>query len=286
MASASTCFGNRGIFVYDLDGNLQWSKDFPQMWKRGEFGEGTPAMLDGDTLYLKFDQEKNSHLIAMDKNTGKELWRVDRAEPSSWSPPLMVTYNGKKQLLVAGTRLRSYDPDNGKVIWECAGLGLNSIPSLVAANGVVYAMTGFQNPNMMAVRIDRQGDVSGSDAVLWSTNRGTPYNPSPVLKDDILYFISDTAMVSAFKASTGAPYYQQQRLPGAYSLKSSPVAVNGKLYFATEQGDVVVTKMGEKFEVLATNKVADDIFIATPAVAGNAMYLRGANALYCIRESK
>jgi outer membrane protein assembly factor BamB len=222
----------------------------------------------------------------LDKNTGKELWRVERAEPSSWSPPLMVTYNGKKQLIVAGTRVRSYDPATGKVIWECAGLGLNSIPALVSANGAVYAMTGFQNPNMMAIRIDRQGDLTGTDAVVWSTNRGTPYNPSPVLKDDILYFINDSAMLSVFKASTGEAYYKQTRLPGVYSLKSSPVAVNGKLYIATEQGDVVVVKMGEKFEVLATNSMGEDMFIATPAVAGNSMYLRGKNTLYCIRQAK
>jgi outer membrane protein assembly factor BamB len=277
---------SRGIFVYNLDGKLEWQKDFPQMRKRGEFGEGTPTMVDGDTLYLKFDQEQGSHMVALDKNSGKELWRVDRAEPSSWSPPLMVTHNGKKQLITVGTRIRSQDPGTGKLIWECGGLGLNSIPALVSTNGIVYAMTGFQRPNMLAVRIDREGDVTGTDAVIWSNNRGNPYNPSPVLQNDILYFISDTAMVSAFKASTGTPYYQQQRLPGAYSLKSSPVAVNGKLYFATEQGDVVVVRMGEKFEVLATNKVADDIFIATPAVAGNTMYLRGANTLYAIRESK
>jgi outer membrane protein assembly factor BamB len=276
-------FESRGIFVYDLNGNLEWQRDFPQMHKRGEFGEGTPTMLDGDTLYLKFDQERGSYLLALDKNNGKELWRVEREEASSWSPPLMVTYKGKKQLIVAGARVRSYDPATGKVIWQCAGLGLNSIPAPVSADGIVYAMTGFQNPNMMAVRIDREGDITGTDAVLWGTNRGTPYNPSPVLQDDILYFISDSAMLSVFKASTGEPYYKQQRLPGPHSLKSSPVAVNGKLYIATEEGEVFVIKMGPKFEVLATNSMGDDMFIATPAVAGGSMYLRGRSDLYCVR---
>ena len=88
---------------------------------------------------------------------------------------------------------------------------------------------------MLAMRIDREGDITGTDAVLWGTNRGTPYNPSPVLQDDI-FFISDTAMLSVFKASTGEPYYKQQRLPGPHSLKASPIAVNGKLYIATEEG--------------------------------------------------
>ena len=275
-------FESRGIFVYDLDGVLQWQKDFPPLHKRGDFGEGTPTMLDGDTLYLKFDQEQGSYLLALDKNTGKELWRVERDEPSSWSAPLMVTYNGRKQLIVAGTTVRSYDPANGKLIWKCAGLGLNSIPAPVSANGVVYVMTGFQGPNMMAIRIDREGDLTGTDGVLWSTNRGTPYNPSPVLHNDILYFISDSAMLSVFKASTGEAYYKQQRLPNPHSLKASPVAVNGKLYIPTEEGEVVVVKMGEKFEVLATNSMGDEMFIASPAVAGSVMYLRGRSTLYCI----
>jgi len=277
---------SRGIFVYDLNGVLQWQKDFPPLHKRGEFGEGTPTMLDGNTLYLKFDQEQNSYLLALDKNTGKELWRVERDEPSSWSAPLMVTYKGQKQLIVAGTKVRSYGPATGKLIWQCAGLGLNSIPNPVSADGIAYVMTGFQNPNMFAVRIDREGDLTGTDAVLWSTNRGTPYNPSPVLQNDILYFVNDTAMLSVFKASTGEAYYKQQRLPNPYSLKSSPVAVNGKLYMATEQGDVVVVKMGPKFEVLAINSMGDEMFIATPAVAGGSMYLRGRSTLYCIRQKQ
>jgi len=276
-------FESRGIFVYDLNGKLEWQKDFPQMHKRGEFGEGTPTMLDGDTLYLKFDQEKGSYLLALDKNTGKELWRVERDEPSSWSPPLMVTYKGKKQLITSGTTVRSYDPATGKVIWQCAGLGLNAIPAPVSADGIAYVMTGFQRPNMMAIRIDREGDLTGTDAVIWSTNRGTPYNPSPVIQNDILYFFNDAAMLSVFKASTGEAYYKQQRLPGAHNLKSSPVAVNGKLYIATEEGDVFVLKMGEKFEVLATNSMGDEMFIATPAVAGGAMYLRGRSTLYCVK---
>ena len=197
----------------------------------------------------------------------------------------MITYDGSKQLIVAGTKVRSYDPATGKLIWECAGLGPNSIPSLVYANGIVYAMSGFRGNFMMAIRVDRQGDLAGTDAVAWRVNRGTPYNPSPVLQDDILYFINDSAMLSAYQASTGQAYYTQQRLPKPYNLKASPVAVHGKLYISTEEGDVVVVKMGKQFEVLATNSMGEDeMFIASPAVAGNSMYLRGRSTLYCIRQ--
>ena len=113
---------------------------------------------------------------------------------------------------------------------------------------------------------------------------GNSYTPSPVLYDNKLYALTDTGMLSCYNARTGAPYYQMTRLPKPYSFKSSPIGVNGKLYMASEDGDVVVVKMGEKFEVLATNTMNDEFFVATPAVVDGEMFLRGQNTLYCISE--
>jgi outer membrane protein assembly factor BamB len=278
-------FGSRGLYKYDLNGNLVWQKDFPPMRMRLQFGEGSPTSLDGDTLYLKFDQEEGSYLVAIDKNSGKELWRVSRDELSSWSPPLVVTHNGRKQVVVsASTRVRSYDPATGKLIWETAGLGSNVIPAPVTANNMVYVMSGHREPNMLAVRLGREGNLTGTDAIAWTNDRGNSYSASPVLHDDKLYFVSDNGMISCLNALTGEPYYRQQRLPKPYTLKSSPVGANGKLYVSTESGDVVVVKMGEKYEVLAINTLADQMFISTPAITGGSIYLRGPETLYCIRQ--
>ena len=278
-------FGSRGLYKYDLNGNLVWQKDFPPMRMRLQFGEGSPTSLDGDTLYLKFDQEEGSYMVAIDKNSGKELWRVSRDELSSWSPPLVVTHNGRKQLVVsASTRVRSYDPATGKLIWETAGLGSNVIPAPVTANNMVYVMSGHREPNMLAVRLGREGNLTGTDAIAWTNDRGNSYSASPVLHDDKLYFVSDNGMISCLNALTGEPYYRQQRLPKPYTLKSSPVGANGKLYVSTESGDVVVVKMGENYEVLAINTLADQMFISTPAIAGGSIYLRGPETLYCIRQ--
>lgn len=277
-------FGSRGLYCYDLEGKLVWEKQFQPMQMRMAFGEGTPTVLDGDALYLKFDEQNGSYLLAIDKRTGKDLWRVDRDEETSWSPPLVVTHQGHKQVVVAAsTKVRSYDPATGKLIWECAGLGANSIPSPVAHNGMVYVMTGYRSPNMLAIRLGRQGDLTGTDAVVWTNDKGNPYTPSPVLHDDKLYFVSDTGMLSCLNALTGQPYYSQQRLPKPCSLKASPVGANGKLYIATEGGDVMVIKMGEKFEALATNTLDGQMFIATPAVAGGSIYLRSTTGLYAIQ---
>ncbi len=278
-------FGSRGIYCYDLNGKLVWEKAFQPMRMKLGFGEGVAAVLDGNSLYLKFDQEQGSHLLALDKQTGKEIWRVSRDEGSSWSPPLIVTHNGRKQMVVsASSKVRSYDPATGKLIWECAGLGSNVIPAPVFGADVVYVMSGHREPNLLAIRLGQEGDLTGTDAVLWTNNRGNSYTGSPVLHDGKLYFVSDSGMLSCLDARTGKAHYQQQRLPRSYNFKASPVGANGKLYLATEEGDVVVVKMGEKYEVLAVNTLTDQMFIATPAIAGGSIYLRSQEALYCVRN--
>ena len=283
-------FGSRGVYAYDFNGKLIWEKDpAVQMKMRNAFGEGTAPLLVGDRLFLVFDHEaeNGSFILALDKRNGKELWRVPREERSSWSTPLAVDHNGRTEIVVSATnRVRSYDPETGKVLWESAGLGANAIPVPVHQNGIVYVMSGYRDPKLMAIKLGKRGDLTGSDAIVWSHTRGLSYTASPVLFENKLYVVTDNGLITAFNATTGEPYYAQTRLPKAYNLKSSPVGANGKLYLAMEDGDVVVLKMGEKFEVLATNHLTDQIFIATPVIAAGELYLRGQNTLFCISEKK
>jgi outer membrane protein assembly factor BamB len=281
-------FGSRGIYCYDFNGKLIWEKDLNvQMKMRLAFGEGSAPLLVGDRLFLVFDHEAGSFIVALDKRSGKELWRATREEPSSWSTPLAIDHNGRTEIVVSATnKVRSYDAETGKVIWESAGLGSNAIPVPVYQNGMVYVMSGHRDPKLMAIKLGKQGDLTGSDAIVWSHTRGVPYTASPVLYDNKLYVVTDNGMVSAFNAATGEPYYAQTRLPKSANLKASLVGANGKLYLATEDGDVVVLKMGEKFEVIATNHLTDQIFIATPVIAAGEIYLRGQNTLFCISEKK
>lgn len=281
-------FGSRGIYCYDFNGKLIWEKDLGvQMKMRLAFGEGAAPLLHGDRLFLVFDHEAESFIVALDKRNGKELWRASREERSSWSTPLAIEHNGRTEIVVSATnKVRSYDPATGKVLWESAGLGANVIPVPVYQNGTVFVMSGYRDPKLMAIKLGKQGDITGSDAIVWSHTRGVPYTASPVLFDNKLYVVTDNGMVSAFNATTGEPYYHQTRLPKGYNLKASPVGANGKLYVATEDGDVVVMKMGEKFEVVATNHLTDQVFIATPVIAEGEIFLRGQNTLFCISEKK
>ena len=280
-------FGSRGVYAYDFNGKLIWEKDLGvQMKMRLAFGEGTAPLLLNDRLILVFDHEGESFVVALDKRTGKELWRTAREERSSWSTPLAIDHAGRKQVVVAATnKVRSYDPQTGKIIWEAGGLGSNTIPAPVHHDGVVYVMSGHRDPRLMAIKLGKEGDLTGSDAIVWSHTRGIAYTASPVLFDNRLYVVTDNGMVSAFNARTGEPHYAQVRLPKSYNFKASPVGANGKLYLATEDGDVVILRMGDKFEVIATNSLADQVFIATPAIAAGELFLRGQNTLFCISEN-
>ena len=278
-------FGSRGVYCYTHDGQLVWEKDLGiRMRMLMSFGEGVAPALDGDKLVLLYDHEGDSLLVALDKNTGRELWRTPRPAGSAWSGPLITAVNGRKQVIVAATKfVAGYDLETGKLIWKATGLGRNVIPMPVVGDGILYVMSGYQGPNSMAIRLGREGDLTGTDAILWQNSRGTSYTPSPVLYEGKLYMLTDTAMLSCLDFKTGKPYYSQTRLPKAYSFKSSPVAANGKLYMASEDGDVVVVRMGEKFEALATNTLSGQMFIATPAIMDGDIYLRGQNTLFCIR---
>jgi outer membrane protein assembly factor BamB len=276
-------FGSRGLYCYDLEGKLLWEKQFVPMKIRLGFGEGTAPVLEGDRLIIEFDHEGESFITALDKRTGKEVWRTSRDEMTNWAMPLVVEHGGKKQIVTSATRkVRSYDLETGKLIWECTGLGLNTIPAPVAAGGLVIVMSGFRDPNLLAIRLGREGDLTGTDAIVWTNTRGNSYTPSPLLFEGKLYVLTDNGFLSCFDAATGKPYYQQMRLPKTYSFKASPVGAGGKLYLATENEDVVVVRLGEKFEVLQTNTMPDQVFIATPAVAAGELILRSQNKLYAI----
>lgn len=282
-------FGSQGLYAYDMNGKQIWKRDFNQRMKmRLQFGEGSAVVLHEGTLITVFDHQEQGLLAVTDAATGRELWSIPRNEGSSWSTPLVVTHQGKKQVVVTATpKVMAFDLETGKLAWEVTGLGLNPIPTPVQGGDVVYVMSGYRDPKLLAIRLGRTGDLTGTDAVLWEATRGLSYTASPVLHDDILYLLTDNGQLSALNARTGAPHYQQQRLPKPYNFKASPIAVNGRLYLASEEEDVLVVKAGPAYEVLATNTLSGQSFIATPVVAAGDVYLRSRTHLFRIaRQAK
>ena len=281
-------FGSRGLYVYDLEGRPIWQRDFGlQMRMFNGFGEGVGPLVDDGRLILLFDHEDAGFLTMLDGATGKEIWRTPRTEGTNWAAPIVVNHGGRKQVVVNSSRkVRGYDYESGRPIWEVAGLGRNTIPLPVQHQDLVLSMSGFISPALMAIRLGREGDLAGTDAVVWTTNRGLSYSASPVLHEGKLYFITDTGMVSCVDVATGQPVYQQMRLPKPYNIKASPLLAGGHLYFATEDDDVVVAKLGSTFDVVATNTLTDQSFIASPVVVEGDMFLRSRTHLFRISEVK
>ena len=279
-------FGSRGLYCVDMMGNVKWEKDIGMMYKRNTFGEGSSPVLHGNTLVIVQDHEGDSFITALDKRTGDVLWKTDRNERTTWFSPIVVEQDGKPQVITTGTnRVRSYDLETGKLLWEGDGLTANSIPSPVAADGIAYLMSGFRGSELRAVQLAKaMGDISDSEAIVWEHGRDTPYVPSPLLYGNILYFLkSNDGIISAFDTKTGKAYYGPKRLQGVSGVYASIVGAADRVYIAGRNGTVNVVQHGPEFTIIAENTL-DDSFNASPAVVGSELYLRGGQYLYCIAE--
>lgn len=278
-------FGSRGVYCFDLDGNPKWQRDLGKMQTRGEFGEAASPALHENTLVVPWDHEGQSSLIALDARTGETRWQVDRQEPSTWATPLITSWNGRWQVVTNGVTVRSYALDSGELLWEAGGQVTNPIPTPVRFQDTVIAMTGFRGNAIHAIRLDAQGDVTGTEAVVWSRDDAAPYVASPALFQGRLHFTkSRDGIYSSVDAASGEVVIAQQRLPGIRSIYASPVAAQDRVYVTGREGTTVVLRHAAEFEVLATNQL-DDMLDASPALVGDRIYLRGDRHLYCIAET-
>jgi outer membrane protein assembly factor BamB len=276
-------FGSFGTYCYDLEGQLQWKRDLGRLNTRLGWGEAVTPVLHGDALLLNWDQEAGSALICLDARTGKTRWLAERDEKTSWNTPLVVDHKGRTQVIVNGTkRVRSHDLATGKIVWECGGMTVNAIPSVVASNGVVYCMSGYRGAACWALSLDARGDVTDSNTFLWRHDSGTPYVPSPLLLGDRLYFTQmNNAQLTILDAKTGDAILDRVRLPGQSSFYASPIAAAGRVYLVDRDGTTLVLKQGDKLDILATNRMEDPID-ASPAAVDKQLFLRGEKNLYCI----
>lgn len=278
-------FGSAGLYCYDLDGGPLWKRDLGTVETRRSFGEGASPVVHGGRLIIVRDQEQQSYLVVVDAKTGEDIWRKDRDEPSCWATPLVVEHDGRTQVITNGTnRVRSYDLEDGSLIWECGGQVMNVTPSPVVQGDFVYCASGYRGSALEAISLNSTGDVTGSDNVAWSKDRGTPYIPSPLLVDGRLYFNqSNSGILSCLDATTGDTLMERTRLPDVHNMYASPVAASGRIYLVGRDGTTQVIEDNPELKVLATNKLNDRID-ASPAMVGKHLYLRGKQNLYCLQN--
>jgi outer membrane protein assembly factor BamB len=281
-------FGSFGLYCYDLDGKLQWKRtDLPRLETRLGWGEGGAVVVHGDTLIVSRDQEGPSSLYVLEKRSGKTRWKVERDEVTTWNTPLVVDYKGRTQIILTATNfIRSYDLADGRVLWQCGGLTVNCIPSSVRFEDSVICMSGYRGAAAFRIPLDATGDVTGSDTIIWSYKRDTPYVPSPLLAGDRLYFTrTNDPFLTCLNAKTGKPIVENKRLEALRTLYASPVEASGHIYITDRAGTTMVLENSDTLKVLSVNRL-DEQIDASPAVAGKQLFLRGDKHIYCIERQE
>ena len=276
-------FGSRGLYALDLSGKTLWEKQLGKMQTRMGFGEGSSPALYGDTLVVNWDHEGPDFVVALDAASGRERWRRERDEPTTWATPLVIAGEGAPQVVIAGTnRVVSYDLLTGEERWRAGGLTPNAIPSPVYADGIVYLTSGFRGNALQAIRLSAaKGEVTSAPALVFRHDRDTPYVPSPLLYRGRLYFLKgNTGVLTCLDAKDGTQLFSE-RLLAVPNVYASPVGAAGRVYVAGREGAVAVLAAGPQLELLATNHL-DDGFDASPALVDRELYLRGRKHLYRI----
>jgi outer membrane protein assembly factor BamB len=286
-------FGNLGVFAFTLDGNELWSKLLEPQPTRFGWGTAASPVLHKGRLYILNDNEGQSRLLALEAKTGKELWRVDREEKSNWATPFVWQNGQRAELIVPGSgALRSYALD-GKPLWWLRGMSSIDIPTPCVGDGLLFVSSGYVGDQLRpiyALRPGASGDItlkSGettNEFVAWSNPQAGPYNPSPLYYQERLYVLYDRGLISCLAAKTGKVIYDRERLPEGFAFTSSPWSAGDRIFCLNEDGVCFVLRAGDKFDLLHTNKLADDdMCMATPALAGNRLLIRTAARIYCIR---
>ena len=275
-------FGSHGLFCLNFAGDVIWNQNLGKMQTKHGHGEGSSPALHGDTLVVNWDHEGASFVVALDKATGKQRWRVHRDEVTSWSTPIVVPVGDDLQVIVCGTeRVRAYDLKTGRVIWECGGMSNNIVATPVAAEGMVFVGSSYEKRILMAIRLSgARGDITNSDHVVWSVQRGTPYVPSPLLYGDALYYLTHyQGILTRVHAKTGEAQPGAMRLGRLGNIYASPVAAANRVYVTDQEGVTAVITHDAIPRVLAWNEL-DDRFSASVAIAGDSILLRGDQHLY------
>jgi len=280
-------FGSEGLYAYDMSGKQLWKKDLGvldagfYMVPMAQWETGSSPVLHDGMVIVQADVQKGSFLAMFDAKDGREVWRTARTDVPTWSTPTVHTVNGRTEILVNGMRqVGAYDFKTGKEIWTLSGGGDIPVPTPVVSDGLIYITSAHGNAApVLAIKetasgdITLKGDATSNDHVLWSVPRTGGYLAPPLVYRGLVYVVRYNAVLVVFDAKTGEKKYET-RLGGATSaFTSSPVANDGKVYVAGEDGQVLVVAAGPKYELLATNDMSAPV-LATPAISEGRLLLR------------
>ena len=288
-------FGSEGLYCFDLNGRLLWKQDLGVLdggWTAGpdfHWGFGSSPVIYKNLAIVQCDTQNQSFIAAFNLANGKPVWQTAREEDSSWSTPTIYESKVGAELITSGTKYyRGYDPLTGKELWRLADGVDVKIPTPIAANDLYFLGGGSSHTRhaFYAVRAGVKGEIKPADAsvstIAWQSLQIRPHIVTPIVYEDYLYVCTDNGILSQYEAKTGEPTFRA-RLGSGGSFSASPVAADGKVYFANEDGEIFVVKAATKFELLAKNPTGEVLF-ATPAIAGKMIIIRGQNHVFGIRE--
>jgi outer membrane protein assembly factor BamB len=294
-------FGSAGLYCYKVDGTLEWKKDLGVLdagWfydPSYQWEYGASPILYKNLVIVQADLQKGSFVAAYDLADGRQVWRTERDENPSWATPSVFETEKRAELVTNATKhVRGYDPLTGKELWRLAGSSEIVAPTPIAAHGLAFVAAGYPpRQPIYAIRLGQaSGDVSlaegkeANEAIAWSKQRGGPYMPTPIVYGDHLYTCANNGILTVYDARTGTQLYRDRIAgPKSTAFTASPVAADGKLYFASEEGEVYVVKAGAKPELLATNPMGE-VLMATPAIVDGMILVRGQHHLFAIGETK
>jgi len=279
-------YGTLGLFGLSMDGKLEWSKQLGKKKVLDDFGDGSTPIAYGDSFVVQWDEEGPSFVAAFSFATGEERWRRVRKMDSTWGSPTVAVIDGRAQAILTGSdTTEAYDFETGKTVWTCGGAPKNPTVSPLVHEGVLFEMNSYRGNMVRAIKLaGAKGELQGTEAVLWTRMRGAPYVPTPVAYKGLLYHTREsTGVLNCLDAATGEVLYRGKRLGGMKRIHASPIVAADNLYFVSREGVTLVIPTGPEFEIVADN-VLDDVFDATPAFVGDAIYLRGRSHLYCLGE--
>ncbi len=288
-------FGNVGLFAYTMDGELAWKKSWKPVSTRYGWGTAASPVLHGDRIYIINDNDDQSFLVALDRKTGEQIWRVDRDEKSNWATPFIWRNEKRTEIVTPGSgKVRSYDLD-GKLLWELQGMSSITIATPFAADGLLYISSGYVGDNLRPVYAIRPGaaaDITLKDGktsgefIAWSDSRAAPYNPTPVLYKRYYYDLFDRGFFSCHDAKTGEQVYKVRiatDVGGGYGgFTTSPWAYDDRIFCLNEDGDTFVIQAGPEHKVLRVNRL-EEMCMATPAIARGSLFVRTYSRLYRIK---
>ena len=273
-------FGAHGLAAFDFGGKLIWHKKIGDI--SNYHGSAGSPLLYKDRLFIYQDNDNGSWVAAVSAKTGDVLWKTARPQTVGWGTPVVVRVGDHDELVINSQRsVIGYNPADGKELWTVLGMSFEVIPTPVVGHGLVFCSSGRQGPTI-AIRPGGNGDVTGTH-VAWSTPRGSPFVPSPILHGDLLYMVNDIqSILTVVDARTGKLMYQD-RLgePIKEGFSSSPVAVGDKLFFTNDYGQTFVVQAGPTFKLLRVNEMKAQV-IASPALVEGTWYWRTDSALIAI----